>query len=250
MTMPKTAALMKESPSTGDIADMTDEKLAHAVALLQDDLPGDPIGFIDRVGPDSTVCDCGAVHLRVNDRRLDAATYTSLMRVLATPFGDIVREHFRRQYGWGNIRFGWDGLDGRAPTFMATVHEFGVASTNAADIPHEHLRGTIRALHHDLADVMAVIEQAAKAGESAFVPPEPGDEGRAHWFELTAQLMFVFATPLRKYVVEWYKREYGVNVGAVNCCGVVVGRTAADGTSGWSRELLATQIGQQLTPDC
>jgi hypothetical protein len=251
MTMPKTAALMREPSARGGIADMTDDELAHAVALLQEDLPGDPIGFISRVGPESHVCGCGAVHLRVEDERLDGDTFTSLMRLLASPFGDIAREHFRRRNGWANIRFGWDGLASRAPRFIEVVDRFDIGNTNAADIPHDHLRSTIDALRNDLAEVMHVIEEAAQSNRSAFVPPHPGDEGRAQWLELTAQLMFVFATPVKKYVVEWYKREYGVAVGAVNCCGVVVEAVEADNDDdGWGRRLLATQIGQQLTPDC
>lgn len=250
MTMPKTAALMQDPPLGDGVAEMTDEKLARAVELLTEDLPGDPIAFIAEVGPESTVCDCGAVHLRVGDPRLDEATYTSLMRLLATPFGDIAREHFRRHNGWVNVRFGWEGLEVRAPMFMATVNRHGITGTKATEIPHDQLRDTIDALHRDLAAVMPVIDEAARAGQSAFVPPEPGDDGRAAWFELTAQLMFVFATPVRKYVVEWHKREHGVNVGAVNCCGVVVGAVDPEDGAGWSHQLLTTQIGQQLTPDC
>ena len=250
MTMPKTAALMKQSPLSDGVADMTDENLEHALALLREDLPGDPIGFIAQFGPEGNVCDCGAVHLRVDDPRLDEATHTSLMRLLATPFGDLVREHFRRQHGWGNLRFGWEGLESRAPAFIAVVDRLGIADSMAADIAHDHLRQTIHALHQDLPDIMPIIDRAARTGQSAFVPPEPGDEGLADWFELTAQLMFVFATPLRKYVVEWYRREYSVNVGAVNCCGVVVGATDPEDGSRWSRELFDTQVGQQLTPNC
>ncbi|MEM9889938.1 MAG: hypothetical protein AAF962_03670 [Actinomycetota bacterium] len=250
MTMPKTAALMKDPPLGGGVAELTDEKLAHAVALLQEDLPGDPIGFIAEVGPDSHVCDGGAVHLRFDDPRMDEATHTSLMRLLATPFGDIAREYFRRQHGWVDIRFGWTGLEARAPEFTAVVAEHGIADTDATDIPHDRLRRTIDALQQDLPEITAVIDQAALTGRSAFVPPEPGDEGRAAWFELTAQLMFVFATPLRTYVVEWHQREHGVNIGAVNCCGVVVGSVDPGDDSRWHRQLLTTQIGQQLTPDC
>ncbi|MEM8922654.1 MAG: hypothetical protein AAGD35_04060 [Actinomycetota bacterium] len=250
MTMPKTAELMKETSHIGELSDMTDAELAKAIGFLREDLPGDPIGFIAAVGPECHVCSCGAVHLRVDDPRLDRATHTSLMRLLATPFGDIVREHVRRHYGWGNVRFGWEGLEARAPRFMAAVERAAIKGSNAADIPHDDLRRTIEALHHDLAEVMATIDGAARAGRSAFVPPEDGEQGRADWLELTAQLMFVFATPLRKYVVEWHRREHGVHVGAVNCCGVVVGHVEPGDGGRWRRQLLSTQIGQQLTPDC
>jgi hypothetical protein len=249
MTMPKTAALMKET-SSGDVATMTDAQLGEAMQLLQDDLPGDPIGFIALVGPESHVCDCGAVHLQVDDDRLDEQTYASLMRLLATPFGDLVREHFRRRLGWKNIRFGWAGLEGRAPLFIEAVHGLGIKDTRAPDIVHDKLRQAMEALREDLPEVLGCIEQAAQSGRSAFIPPEPGDEGRADWIELTAQLMFVFATPLRKYVVEWHRREHGVNVGAVNCCGIVVGGREAEGDSQWATRLMTTQVGQQLTPDC
>lgn len=248
MTMPMAAAAVKDFPDVSP-AKMTDGQIELALDALRADLPGNPLGFIAEVAPESDICECGAVHLAVDDPRLDEATRSSLLRLLATPFGDIVREHYRRVEGYKTIRFGWSGIAERAPHFVACVDQLGVRNTHPADIDHGDLRVVIDAISADMLGIMPVISQAASTGESIAVPPEPGESGRAAWQALIGELMFVFATPLRKYVEEWCWREFGMRVAAINCCMVPVG-DRGDSSASWGRKLMATQIDQQITPDC
>ena len=113
MTMPRTAEIAKsfgKSPSG-----WTDAKIELALRALEKDLPGGPIGYVLGAVPVSRRCDCGSLHLAVDATDLDDQTRSSLHRLLATPFGDIVRERVRREHGIVNVRFGWSGLSAMAP---------------------------------------------------------------------------------------------------------------------------------------
>lgn len=251
MTMPTTAMLIERLSGNGGIlpSEMSDSQLVDVITTLKEDLPGDPIGFIELVAPESHRCSCGAIHLALDDSRLDTDTKSSLLRLLATPFGDYVREHFRRTSGYQNIRFGWDGIQQVAPAFTRMVDEFDARTVNASTIPHNHLQAIIDAIGEDMPAIMPFIHEALESGASIAIPPQPGPAGRQHWQEQIHQLMFIFATPLRKYVQEWAGREYNRPIGAVNCCFIPVGAEGEEGAS-WVRSQLATQIAQQITPDC
>ncbi len=248
--MPKTAMLMKDISEVSDPVQMTDIQLEAAIKSLREDLQGDPIGFIAKVAPESDSCECGSIQLSVIDPRLDEETRHSLLRVLATPFGDIVRESFRRSHGYPNIRFGWDGMKDSAPQFMSRVEIYRVQSADASSIPGPALAAVIHGISIDMPDIMAVIEEARVMRRSIAIPPSPGPNGQREWEKLVSELMFVFATPLRKYVVEWFLREHGLRIGAVNCCMVPVGEEGEHNSESWKSHIFAEQVKQQVTPDC
>jgi len=248
MTMPKTAAMMKTLPVGILPEELNASQLYRAVTALRDDLPGDPIGYIERTAPRSTLCECGAVHLRVDASDLDTDTAASLHRLLATPYGDIVREHMRRQAGFKTIRFGWDGIENKVPSFVQAVIGSDTKNVHANMIGDGELKDIIEAFRQDMPKVMDMIEQSATNISVYSVSPTSEDAGHAEWKALIDQVMFAWSTPVRKYLSEWLAREYGLYGGAVNCCIIMTG-LAGDETN-WRRSWIIEQTNQQLTPDC
>lgn len=248
MTMPKTAAVMKLFPIGILPEEMSSGQLADAIAALCADLPGDPVGYIERTAPASKLCECGAVHLQTNASDLETSTVISLHRLLATPYGDIVREHMQRQGGFRTIRFGWDGIENKVPSFVQAVIDNDAKNTNASSLGDAALKDIIEAFRQDMPKVMDMIERSAADVAVCAVSPIPGDVGRAEWKVLIDQVMFAWSTPVRKYLSEWLAREHGLYGGAVNCCIVMTGNMGDE--VGWRRRWIIEQTNQQLTPDC
>ena len=246
MTMPKTAAVAK---TIGRIPqEWTQDEIDQALAALEADLPGDPIGYIMQAIPVSKLCECGALHLSVDASDLDDATRRSLHRVLATPFGDIVREHLRRSADIQNVRFGWSGLKDYAPAFVRVVDIYDARQVHANQLDDASLGNIVAAIRKDLPGMMAMLDQSLASLSVTAVSPSPRDEGRQEWSQLIAQVMFAFSTPVRKYLDEYACRNYdGARVGAVNCC--IIMSDVSSGSS-WQRHWFGTQVRQQLTPDC
>lgn len=246
--MPLTAEVMNTLPAGTLPEELTDETLARAIDALREDLPGSPIDYIEQIAPFSKQCECGAVHLRVNDPTLDAATYKSLLRLLATPFGDIVREHMRRRHEFSSIKFGWDGIGTTVPTFLAAVDHFDVRTVATDVIDDEVLIAVIEALREDMPKLLEMAEKAIATSSAYSVSAEPGEAGRDEWIALIDQVMFAFATPVRKYLVAWAQRLHGAELSAINCCIVMSDRVGNQ--TGWLRRRMTEQTDQQLTPDC
>ena len=246
MTMPKTAAVAQMLGRTP--SEWTDPELDQALAALRDDLPGDPIGYVMAAIPRSDRCECGALHLSVDAPDLDDRTRSSLHRLLATPFGDIVRERVRRQAGISTVRFGWNGLCAVVPTFVRVVDIYEVRSVSASKLDNQTLENIIAAIRKDLPGLMAMCNQSLESLTVNAVSPAPGDEGRREWKALIDQVMFAFSTPVRKYVDEYATRRYsGAMIGAVNCCIVMSAQLPSDA---WKTCWFDEQVHQQLTPDC
>lgn len=246
MTMPKTATVMKIYG--GLPSEMTAEEMDVALKALSEDLPGDPIGYINQSVAKSNRCECGAMHLCVDSPDLDDETRTSLHRLLATPFGGIVREHICRQSDVTTVRFGWSGIDAYVPMFIAAVDERNVRSTLAANLSDDALDSIIDALRTDLPGMMDMLDNSLANLSVNAVQAAPGGEGRRAWKSLIDQVMFAFSTPVRKYLEEYASRRFdGARIGAVNCCIIMSG--ISDHHS-WSRRWFQEQVGQQLTPDC
>ncbi len=244
MTMPKTAQVAKELGRTP--LEWTDAEMTRALDALRDDLPGDPIGYVMNAVPTSARCDCGAVHLSVDAPDLDCETRGSLHRLLATPFGDIVREHVRRQFGFGNVRFGWSGIKALAPTFVRVVDIYDARTTRVSELSDVTLGNIIEAIRKDMPGMMAMYDESL--GELSVHAVSPGSDGQREWKVLIDQVMTAFSTPLHKYLDEYAKRTYdGAHVGVVNCC--IIMSDVGDSTA-WQRRWFATQVDQQLTPDC
>lgn len=255
MTMPKTAAVVA-SLGAGVLPEtMSNEQLSLAIQALEHDLPGDPIAYIRTVAPHSDMCECGALHLSVDATDLSECCASSLHRVLATPYGDIVREQFRRELGYQTIRFGWSGIEARVPTFAAATQDYGVRTVHGSELSSEAMYGLVDAFRQDMPGVMDMLEQSVALSEQAGGPllqshsvaPSAEDDGRRHWQELISQVMFAWSTPVRKYLDEYLLREYGMVGGAVNCCII---STMRAGESSWPQQWFDEQTGQQLTPDC
>lgn len=246
MTMPRTAEVAKtlgRSP-----LEWTDAEISLALTALGEDLPGDPIGFVLASVPTSRRCDCGALHLAVDAVDLDSQTRSSLHRLLATPFGDIVREHVRREHGIANVRFGWSGVSAVAPTFVRIVDIYDARTVHADTLDDRTLGNIIAAIRKDLPGMMAMLDESLGSLSVNAVSPEMGDEGRQKWKTLIDQVMFAFSTPVRKYLDEYARREFdSASVGAVNCCIIMSGCMSS---SDWKQRWFDEQIGQQLTPDC
>jgi hypothetical protein len=228
---------------------MTDTELSEALHALEMDLPGDPLGYIDQVAPASEQCECGAVHLQINAKNLSETTAKSLHRLLATPYGDIVREHHRRKNGYQNIRFGWQGIETRMPSFVAAVEKHDARINLVSDVSDEALLDIVKALRIDMPDVMKMIDRSIAVSPVYSVSPAPDDEDNQQWKHLIDQVMFAWSTPVRKYLSEWLAREHSVYGGAVNCC-IVMTATHNQSESQWRRRWMNEQTGQQLTPDC
>jgi hypothetical protein len=249
MTMPKTAAFMKLLPAGTLPEEMTDAELSEALHALRLDLPGDPLGYIEQVAPTSEQCECGAIHLQADAENLREATAKSLHRLLATPYGDIVREHHRRKNGYQNIRFGWQGIESRVPSFIATIEKHDVRTKFVSEISDEALFDIVEALRTDMPNVMQMIDGSIAVSPAYSVSPAPDDESNQQWKHLIDQVMFAWSTPVRKYLGEWLSREHGVYGGAVNCC-IVMTATRGESESQWRRRWMNEQTSQQLTPDC
>ncbi len=255
MTMPKTATVVASFGSDILPETMSTTQLELAIQALEQDLPGSPIDYIRNVAPLSELCECGALHLAVDALDLTTECASSLHRVLATPYGDIVREQFRREYGYDTIRFGWSGIEARVPLFSKTVQAYDVRTSNASEVSSEALSATIEALRSDMPGVMDMLEQSIVLSKRAEVPllrshavsAASGAAGRAEWQALIAQVMFAWSTPIRKYLDEYLLREHAMVGGAVNCCII---STMRAGESSWRQQWFDEQTGQQLTPDC
>ncbi len=246
MTMPKTAAFVR---STGCMpVDMNEAQLDAALQALREDLPGEPIEYIMQAMLLDERCDCGALHLSLDAMDLDMETRGSLHRLLATPFGDIVREHIRRQSDISTVRFGWSGLSAQAPKFVRVVDIYDARQTYASTLSDRELNNIVAAIREDLPGMMAMYDTSLANMSVAAVQPGAGEAGRLEWKALIEQVMFAFSTPLRKYLDEYAGRNYdGAYVGAVNCCIVMSSRcNSADWSGRWFNE----QVSQQLTPDC
>lgn len=246
MTMPKTAAIVR---SIGRMpADMTQTQLDATLLALGEDLPGEPIDYIMRALSDDQRCGCGALHLSLDAADLDAATRSSLHRLLATPFGDIVRERVRRESGATTVRFGWSGLGLQAPKFVRVVDIYDARQAHASDLTERELGNIVSAIREDLPGMMEMYDTSLSNLSVNAVQPGVGEAGRLEWKMLIDQVMFAFSTPLRKYLDEYARRTYdGAYVGAVNCCIIMSARTT---TAAWSRRWFDEQVNQQLTPDC
>ncbi|AKM80922.1 MAG: hypothetical protein UW38_C0001G1092 [Candidatus Saccharibacteria bacterium GW2011_GWC2_44_17] len=248
MTMPKTAAVMKLLDRGLLPEEMSDQQLAQAVEALREDLPGDPVEYISRMIPLSDRCECGAVHLSIDEPMLTAECLRSLHRLLATPYGDIVRESFRRSDAVKNIRFGWSGIEAHVPEFVRAVDSCDARQMSAVEIDDERLGLIVDAVRRDMPRVLEMVERSVAGVSVMSVSPEPGIIGQQVWKQLIDQLMFVWSTPVRKYLAEWLLRQYGLRGGAVNCCIVMTGRY--DSEDAWRRRWMDEQTNQQLTPDC
>lgn len=248
MTMPKTAAFMKSLPQGTLPEEMSYTELSTALHALRSDLPGNPLDYIEWAAPKSKICDCGAIHLNVNAGDLDAATASSLHRLLATPYGDLVREHHRRKDGYQNVRFGWEGLETQVPRFVTAVDSHDACTSIATDIDDNALRDIINAFRDDMPNVMQMLERSASSVTVHSVSPSPSDENNQAWKHLIDQVMFAWSTPVRKYLVQWLSREHGLYGGAVNCCIIMTARSSSE--TQWRRRWTDEQTSQQLTPDC
>lgn len=255
MTMPRTAAVVASFGTHVLPETMTTEQLNQAVRALEQDLPGNPIGYIRRAAPLSELCECGALHLAVNAPDLEQDCAQSLHRVLATPYGDIVREQFRRESGHSTIRFGWSGIETRVPSFVEVVRRYDAQLSHASKVSDKGIQEIMRALHADMPSVIEMLRQSIALSQSGngmslrshAVSPSPGSKGRMQWQVLIGQVMFAWSTPVRKYLDEYLLREYGMVGGAVNCCII---STMRAGVPSWRQQWFDEQTGQQLTPDC
>lgn len=253
--MPKTAAVVASFGERVLPEMMTTEQLNQAIQALEQDLPGDPIGYIRQVAPQSEVCECGALHLSVDAPGLSADCASSLHRVLATPYGDIVREQFRRENGYETIRFGWNGIEKVVPSFVETVQTYDVQASHASELSSEALTAIIGALRVDMPGVVDMLHKSVELSgqndaallRSYAVSPTSGADGRAEWQALISRVMFAWSTPVRKYLDEYLLREHGMVGGAVNCCII---STMRAGEPSWRQQWFNEQTGQQLTPDC
>lgn len=246
MTMPKTAKVAKSLGRSP--LEWTDIEIKQALDALRDDLPGNPIGYVEAAVPRSKPCDCGAMHLAVDAPDLDKVTRGSLHRLLATPFGDIIREYIGRQFGIANVRFGWSGLQDLVPTFVRVVDVYDARTVYADMLDDATLSNIIDAIRKDLPGMMAMLDESLCSLSVHAISPQPSTEGRREWSTLIDQVMVAFSTPVRKYLDEYARRSYsGAHVGAVNCC-IIMSDVGDRGA--WHRRWFSTQVDQQLTPDC
>lgn len=248
MTMPLTAGYMKTLPVEILPGDMSQEQLEEALHLLESDLPGKPIEFITLVAPESHTCECGAIHLKIDDERMSQETRSSLIRLLATPYGDIVREYFRRQHGYKNIRFGWSGVGDYLPNFLKIVDWHDIDQVDARKIKDDALDDVIVALHQDAPGVLMIVNDSVGGSRVCSVKPESTPKGYDSWKSLIQDVMLVFSTPARKYLAEWVRRRHGLHIGAVNCCIIMTDDISDDLI--WRKKWMSEQTSQQLTPDC
>lgn len=228
-------------------AEMSDLQLSVAMGTLRQDLPGDPIGYIERMVPVSQRCGCGAVHLLLDDPELDEPTRGSLHRLLATPFGEIPRQWIRRQYGFTNLRFGWDGLEKVAPVFDALVSRTDMRQAPASLLSDAELDEVMVAIRTDLPGMSQMLEVSVATRAVHAVSAQPGESGARAWKALIDEVMVAFSTPMRKFLDEYAMRRHGCRLSAINCCIIMAGEM--DGPV-WERHRFTVQTQQQLTPDC
>lgn len=245
--MPRTATVARALVGRTPI-EWSDAEIDQALRALSQDLPGDPIGYVMAAISQSERCECGALHLAVDAPDLDDQTRASLHRLLATPFGDIVREHVARQTDITTVRFGWSGLQAVVPTFVRVVDIYEARTASARELDSQTLENIVAAIRKDLPGMMDMYDRSLGSLTVHAVRPAPGDEGQAIWKALIDQVMFAFSTPVRKYLDEYAARWYaGASVGAVNCCIVMAARLPSDA---WKTRWFDEQVAQQLTPDC
>lgn len=250
MTMPLAAELTREIGS--DPSNWSDEQVIDLLYRVNHDLPGDVIAYLRGAIPMCQTCECGALHIDIGDPMLDEYTRRSLARVFATPFAAVVGEWTKREYGLnGVVKFGWANLRTVAPRFAWAVPVGMPNQTRYADqITDLDLRAIVDAIQDDLPLGFAFIcDVASRYNGEAFMAESltSGEAGgRENWVETIDQLMLIGSAPMRKYVAEWLRREYGIEkFGPINCCRVSFGNG-----EGFDDLVMNDQITQQLTPDC
>lgn len=230
----------------------TNEEVIELVDRIDRDLPGHVLSYLRGAIPSCQACECGALHVDIGDGALDDATRRSLARVFATPFAKMIGEWTKREHGLsGTVKFGWSNLSVVAPRFAWAVPVGSPQQTEYADkLSDLNLQTAVDAIEDDLPLGFAFIRNSAESYDgSGFMakslsPDEAG--GYDQWVEMINQLMFVGSTPMRKYVAEWLRREYGIEqFGPINCCRVSFGSS-----DGFDEAVMKDQVEQQLTPDC
>jgi hypothetical protein len=155
----------------------------------------------------------------------------------------------RRRDGYKTIRFGWQGIKRRVPSFVSAVQSTNSQTKKASSISSKSLESVIEGFGHDMPDVLRMIDRSLhEDGSVVSVSAGPGRSGRAAWQSLIDDLMFAWSTPVRKYLDEWLMREFGSFGGAVNCC--IVMTDSSTSQLSWRRRWMSEQTSQQITPDC
>lgn len=250
MTMPLAAAYLQEVGH--EPLQLSDSELGLVIDQIDQDLPGDVLGYLREAIPQCQACECGALHVDIGDRRLTETTRRSLARVFATPFSAVVGEWSRRQYGLnGVVKFGWSNLDRVAPNFAQAV-PVGSAQqmVYAHQLEQADMERIVSAIALDTPLAFEFIRASAEQydGSSFMAQSLTSEEagGRENWVETIDQLMLIGSTPMRKYVAEWLRRQFGIEkFTPINCC-----RTSFGGDEDFARHAMKDQISQQLTPDC
>lgn len=253
MTMPQTAEYVTMLGGSMP-SEMSSEELNQALKCLDEDLNGTASWLMQHApeSADRSTCECGAVHLSLVDPAIDDGRRSYLLRLLATPFGEIPRESLRRQYLYDTVKFGWDGLEQFAPESVAAIDHLGHRSTHQRDIPSADLAEIVAAIRRDLPGVVEMMEASAKQDGSGLrsYPVRPADMSSLdEWKTLIGRLMLAWSTPLKKFLQPHLLRNFGVVGGAVNCCAFPtepLGRRSEEFASAiWSE-----QTKSQLTVDC
>lgn len=251
MTMPVAAAAVKEMGSLLP-NEMSEEQLACVVDGFREDLGNETVVFVEAAIPESKLCECGALHLQLNDPKLSDGVRHKLLRLVASPFGQVVAQ----QHGFSALRFGWDGLEQHLPEFMAVVDRHGVRLALASSVSDEALDEIIAVIRLEVPGVLEMIEASASAARAAggyrsyaVTPAQAGST--ENWQQLIGRLMLAGATPVRKFIDEHLRRRFGVYGGVVNCCVYPAEPIESAGTpDGFARRRWFEQVNQQLTPDC
>ncbi|MBM3210221.1 hypothetical protein FJZ39_02690 [Candidatus Saccharibacteria bacterium] len=266
MTMPITAAYISslgpEAKSPRQLAidsDLHRERLLFAQDCLQQDL-GDVVAKIGAASLESQTCECGAAHLRLDDFSSDPLVFKNAVRLLATPFGGIMLEVARiSRPGITAIKFGWEGLEAYAPTFVKEVDRLGHRAIYATEISNADLNQIVAAVRTDMPLAVDMMERSAQATHrrsiEGYLPfsinPEV-DGGYERWGQRVFQLMFCWSTPLKKYLNEWLMRTYSVRGAAINCCMFPTENTKPGShlRKPDDEQLFDIQWRSQRTPDC
>lgn len=251
MTMPATAEYVTAIGGTMP-AEMTDNQLERALACLDADLEDTASWLLRRVAEvaSSSTCECQAVHLSLDDPTMSDTRRSYLLRLLATPFGDLPREQLRRQHGYATVKFGWDGLEQFAPLAVAAIDELGHRSTHRDDISDADLVAIVSAIRHDLPGAVEMMEASARqsGGGLRGYPVRPADMSSPEdWKVLIGRLMLAWSTPLRKFLEPHLAREFGMAGSAVNCCAFP---TQSLDEAGFAQSIWLKQTQSQLTVDC
>lgn len=248
MTMPSAAAAVREMDSLLP-TEMTNEQLAEVIKCFRYDLGDDTIDFIDEAVPRSLHCECGAVHLKVDEPKLSEAVRRNLFRLVASPFGAVMAQ----LYGFEKLRFGWEGLESLLPNFVLVADRYQARLSWGADIPDDALAEVIATLKVELPGVIEIAEASAKRSSSrgtfySYVVRPDMVGGKHEWDMQVQYLMLACATPARKFIDEYLLRTHGVQGGAVNCC--IYSTMPATDSVQFERLRWQEQVKQQLTPDC